>query len=201
MAMKTQFLVVLVVAGLLLVSRAEARNFTLEGENAYSGGIGFQAGLSDWTPGGFKFFNDYSRELTDFVWLNFQLNGTLGNMDRKRCWYEMGIKHCDYHYHNWHGGAVAFAIGVKLVWDLKKLPIQVYGKIGGAVDILFLGDTYTGIAFGVRSGVGAHFFFLSNFGVGLELMSTLGPSVIPDGPGAEFYAALDLQVIGIEYRW
>ena len=51
-----------------------------EGENAVNGGFGFQAGLSDWAPGGFKWFNEYNRGLSDHVWLGAQIteNG-IGN--------------------------------------------------------------------------------------------------------------------------
>ena len=106
---------------------------------------------------------------------------------------------CDYHH--WDGGDLQIAIGVKLVWNLKKLPIQMYGKIGGIADILFLGEYYTGVTLGVRGGVGAHYFFTPSFGVGAELMASLGPSILPGGPSVEFYAALDFQIIGIEFRW
>ena len=155
--MKTRFLIIGLM-GLLWVSRAEAGSLALEGPNAYSGGIGVQAGLTRWTPGGFKFFNDYSREPTRIVWLNFQLNGAVGDMDPRHC---KGDRRkdprCDYHH--WDGGDFQFAFGVKLVWDLNKLPIQMYGKIGGMADVLFLGEYYTGVALGVRGGVGAHYFF------------------------------------------
>ncbi len=185
---------------LLFALPLKAQTVALGADNAISGGFGFQAGLSNWTPGGFKWFNDYSRKLSQLVWLNFQANVTLGDTDDRHCWHDdKHHRHCD--YNRWDGSQVDFVIGVRLSWYLSKLPLEIYAKLGGAVDLLLLGFNYTGIAFGFRGGVGANFFFFPNFGVGLALLTTLGPSVISNGPDAEFYCAIDFQVIGVEYRF
>ena len=193
-------MLITVLLGLLSASPSRALDVTPKGDNAVSGGFGFQAGLSDWAPGGFKWFNDYFRRLNRLVWLNFQINATFGDLDDRHCWYDNGgNKHCD--YRRWDGNQVDFVAGVRLAWLMKKIPLLIYAKLGGAVDLLLYGFDYTGIAFAFRGGVGARFFFLPNFGVGAELLSALGPSIIADGPGAQFYASLDFQVIGVEYRW
>ena len=57
------------------------------GDNAVNGGFGFQGGLSDAAPGGFKWFNEYNRGLSDLIWLNVQFNVSLGNNYTRSCWY------------------------------------------------------------------------------------------------------------------
>ncbi|MCP4604172.1 MAG: hypothetical protein GY847_27235 [Proteobacteria bacterium] len=185
---------------LLFFLLPEAKAVTIEEENAISGGFGFQEGLGDWTPGGFKWFNDYNRKLGQRVWLNFQLNAIIGDMDNRHCWRDER-RHKDCYYGHWDGNGIDFVIGVKLSWYLSKLPIEIYTKLGGAADLLLLGFDYTGIAIGFRGGVGAHFFLLPNLGIGAEIITTFGPSFIADGPGVEFYGAVDFRVIGVEYRW
>ena len=54
-----------------------ARNFQLKGQNELGGGIGFSAGLSDWSPGGFKWFNDYSHQLGKLVVLRETSDATV----------------------------------------------------------------------------------------------------------------------------
>jgi len=88
-----------VLASLLLASSVQARNFPLQGNNELCGGIGFAADLTHWAPGGFKWFNDYSRKLSELTWLNFQLNTTAGGTGGYDyyCWYDQkGRQHCDY---------------------------------------------------------------------------------------------------------
>ncbi|MDJ0761679.1 MAG: hypothetical protein QNJ97_01725 [Myxococcota bacterium] len=184
----------------LLAIPAEVTAVTAQGENALNGGFGFQAGLSDWTPGGFKWFNGYSRQLTQRGWLNFQVNVVAGDMDDRHCWNDVdGDIHCD--NGGWDGNTVEFVAGVKLRWDMGRLPIIIDAKLGGAFELLFLGNDYVGFGVGFRAGIGVHYFFFPDFGIGAELVSTIGPSFIPDGPGAELYAAIDFQAIGVEYRF
>lgn len=197
--MKKYYLMIVVATALwALPMQAQAR--TAVGQNALSGGFGFQVGMTDWTPGGFKWFNDYSRELSKLVWLNFQVNVTLGDLDDGHCWYDnRDHRRCDYDH--WDGNAIDFVIGVKLKWDVSKFPIQLQAKLGGAVGLLLLGSDYMGIGLGFRGGFGAHYFFLPNLGVGAEINFTLGPSIIADGPGVELYGVFDVQVIGVEFRF
>jgi len=185
-----------------------ARNFQLKGSNELSGGIGFAADLTDWTPAGFKWFNDYSRKLTELVWLNFQLNFVLGG-DRGHggCYRDRwGYWHCD-DWHGWDGYAIELGFGVKLKWRLRNIPLQFHAKIGGMIDVLFFewgdfeGADYTGVAFGFRGGFGIRYFFVPSFGIGAELMlPTIGPAFFNHDIGAELYAAIDFNV-GVEFRF
>ena len=175
------------------------QSIPLDGSHELCGGIGFAAGVTDWTPGGFKWFNEYGLRLQEMTWLNFQFNVTLGDMDHGHCWHdEKGKKHCE--YDSWDGDAVEFAVGVKLKWDLPRLPMQVFSKFGGAFDILLLADDYIGAAIGFRGGVGVRYFFFPTFGVGSEILTTFAPAIIEDHD-VEFYAAVDVHIIGVEWRF
>jgi len=206
-ARKVSCLVLL--AGLLWGGSALARNFELRGRNELSGGIGFAASLTDWTPGGFKWFNDYSRELNRTVWLNFQFNVVLGGggpYNRHNC-YRVGDRwYCD-EWEHWGGYALEFGAGVKLKWRLKKIPLQFHAKIGGVFDILFFDYDwtddldFTGFTVAFRGGFGVRYFFLPTLGVGAELMiPTIGVSFINHDVGAELYASIDFNT-GIEWRF
>lgn len=208
-----------VLIGLLSASPAEAaRNFQLKGSNELGGGIGFAGALTDWTPGGFKWFNDYSRKLTELVWLNVQFNITVGEDDHwgERCWWDRGHYRCEYYEHGGHfdGYAIELAVGAKLKWRLRNVPLQFHAKFGGAFDILVFGedrwvhpsdpdygDRVMGFAFlAFRGGFGVRYFFVPTFGLGAELVPTLGPSWINHNVGMEFYASIDFN-IGVEWRF
>lgn len=184
------------------------RNFQLKGKNELCGGIGFAANITDWAPGGFKWFNDYSRKLSRRTWLNIQFNIVAGGRGSGWCYDRHGRPyHCGY---GWGGYAFEFAVGAKMKWRLQKIPLQFHAKFGGAFDILLFDDyyynapyyeDYTGVAFGFRGGFGVRYFFLPEFGVGAELMiPTIGPAIINHGIGAEVYAAIDFNV-GVEWRF
>jgi hypothetical protein len=199
------WIVVLAVAtGVLLPGAASgAKNFQLRGDNELSGGVGFAASFNQWTVGGFKWFNDYSRRLTKLTWLNFQFNIATGDdYGGRNCWYDHNGKlRCanDDHY-RWGGTAFEFAAGVKLKWRLKKIPLVFHAKLGGAFGIELLWSDITGFAFGFRGGFGIRYFFLPTFGVGAEIVPTFGPVFLTDGFGAEFYGAIDFNA-GVEWRF
>jgi hypothetical protein len=173
-----------------------------DGKNAVNGGFGLQVGMSyDWAPGGFKWFNEYNRELSEHVWLNTQINLTLGN-SRSHCWYDnQGNYHCDERYNDyrWGGRSLEFAVGPKLRFPLDKIPLVIDAKLDGFLDVLFFGDGYTGVSTGFRGGVGVHYFIFDNLGIGAEIMCNLGPYFMEGYVG--FYATLDFQILGVEFRF
>lgn len=179
-----------------------ARNFPLRGDNELSGGIGFAAAITDWTPGGFKWFNDYGHRFSDLVWLNLQLNVTAGTWDN--CWVDnRGVQHCswDHYYgHHWGGSALELAGGVKLKWRVRTIPLQIHAKLGGALPIIFFPGDTRGVAIAFRGGAGVRYFFVPTFGLGVELVNTLGPAFLNNNIGAEFFASIDFN-IGIEWRF
>jgi hypothetical protein len=189
---------------LLLAFPAEAaHNFQLKGQNELCGGIGFQTGLSNYTPGGFKWFNDYSREMSTLVWLNVQFNVTIGEGwggGWGTCYDNRGGPYNCWHGNDHFGGnAVETAVGVKLKWRVRAIPLQIHAKFGGALDGVFWGDV-KGVAFGFRGGVGARYFILPTLGVGGELVHTLGPSFLNSNVGTQIYATFDFNA-GVEWRF
>ncbi len=172
-----------------------------DGNNSVNGGFGLQLGLSDWAPGGFKWFNEYNRGISEHVWLNIQVNLSLGN-SRYRCWYDdRGRRHCDdrYYDYRWGGNALEFAVGPKLRFPLDKIPLIIDAKLGGMLDLLFFGGGYSGISAGFRGGVGVHYFIFDNLGIGAEIMCNMGPYIINGYTG--FFATLDFQILGVEFRF
>jgi hypothetical protein len=183
-----------------LTAPADALAQNPTGENAINGGFGFQVGMTRWAPGGFKWFNEYNRGFTDMVWLNVGFNVTLGDMDDDRCWYDNRRDrwYCDEGH--WDGNSLQFIFGVKLRFELSKVPIVVDAILNGALDVLFFGGDYAGVAIGFRGGPGIHYFFFDNLGVGMKFTFMLGPAFTKQD-GAEFYGSFDFQVLGIEFRF
>ncbi len=168
--------------------------------NAVNGGIGFQVGIPNWSPGGFKWYNEYARKLGRLTWLDFQFNTTVGSMYGGDCYRRPnGDLHCEDGH--WDGGALDFVIGAKLRFDLKKVPVVIDAKMGGAFDLLFFGREYAGVAFALRGGCEAHYFIFENLGVGGGIYMTVGPAVIAFDVGAQAFFAIDFQLIGVEYRF
>jgi hypothetical protein len=187
-----------VLVWLVAPSDALAQNPT--GDNAVNGGFGFQVGMSRWTPGGFKWFNSYNRRFTDLVWLNVQLNTTIGGGARDdRCWYDRRRDrwHCDEGH--WRGSSLEFAVGVKLRFELQKIPAIIDARLCAASELLFFGE-FSGATVAFRGGPGFHWFFFDNLGAGVEFNFTLGPA-FTDYEGTVFYGAFDFQIIGVEFRF
>ena len=61
--LRLRWAVAILTVGFILGSAAPAdarvKNFQFAGKHELSGGIGFGAGFTDFSPGGFKWFNDY----------------------------------------------------------------------------------------------------------------------------------------------
>ena len=205
--MRTRDVWVAVLLMLLVAPSVEARNFQLKGNNEVSGGFGFQAGFTDYTPGGFKWFNEFSHALGRITWLNVQLNVVLGG-DHGWGGAYCGICGYDAHhnpiycgcYQGFSGYAIETAIGVKLKWRLQKVPLQFHAKFGGIIAPTFFGGGTDGVALGYRGGFGIRYFVVPSLGVGAEFMHDLGPTYINNGVGWHVYATLDFNV-GVEVRF
>jgi len=188
----------------LLATTAEARNNRIAGNTELSGGIGFAADLARWTPGGFKWFNEFGYKLSRITWLNFQLNLVAGG-GRGNCYFDnKGRYRCDNGWNRFGGTALEFAGGVKLKWRVSRAaPVQLHAKFGGAMNLIWFGN-FAGVAIGFRGGIGLRYFVIPTLGVGAELMTTLGPSFIKDdfngNGGVEFYGAIDMN-FGVEWRF
>lgn len=185
----------------LAPATAVARNFQLRGDNDISGGIGVAGDVTDFTPGGFKWFNEYNRKLTELVWLNFQFNIISGGDSTTACVVNPGGNvQCSRSY-RFGGTGLELAGGVKLKWRLRQIPLQIHAKFGGILNFLWMfNNEFFGVATGFRGGAGVRYFFVPTFGAGAELMTTFGPSFFEDPVGLEFYGAIDF-LIGVEWRF
>ena len=204
--MRAKNLSAAIVSLLLLgaTSAQAARNFQLKGNNDLSGGFGFQSGFGDYTPGGFKWFNEYNHELGRVVWLNVQLNFVLGGEHHYgncgTCWdARRGYYPCGNCYAGFSGYAIETAIGAKLKWRLRKIPLQFHAKFGGILAPTFYGGS-EGVAFGYRGGFGVRYFVVPTLGVGGEFMHDMGPVWVNNGHGWGFYGTFDFNV-GVEWRF
>jgi len=183
----------------LLSATASGKNYAIQGENELSGGIGFAADLTQFAPGGFKWFNEYGLHFRGPVWLNLQFNIATGG-GGWRCGYDnRGRWTCSDKWRSFGGTGLELGGGVKLKWRVAKAPVQIHAKFGAAIDFLWFGDFY-GVAIPFRGGAGVRYFVLPTLGVGGELMTSLGPAFIRYGWGAEFYGAIDLN-LGVEWRF
>jgi hypothetical protein len=101
---------------------------------------------------------------------------------------------------HWDGNSIQIVLGVKLRFELKKVPVVIDAILGDATDFLFFGGDYAGVAVGFRGGPGFHYFFFDNLGVGSKFTFMLGPA-FTKREGAELFGTFDFQVIGVEYRF
>jgi len=190
-------LVLSLACALLWTGPAQARvvkRYSPAHPNEISGGVGFAADLSAFTPGGFKWFNEYGRHLDGPTWINLQLNVTAG--EGGRCYWSQGdVWVCD----GWRGSAMELVLGVKLKWRVAGGPVQLQTKLGAASELVWF-NVYHGTALALRGGFGVRYFVVPQLSVGAELASALGPLFSRYGGGAELYAAVDLN-LGVEWRF
>jgi hypothetical protein len=177
--------------------RAKARlvkRYSPAHRNEIAGGIGFAADLTAFTPGGFKWFNEYGHQLGGPTWINLQLNVTAG--EGGRCyWHQGGIWVCD----SWSGSAMELVLGAKLKWRVAGGPLQVHAKLGAASELIWFG-AYHGTALAFRTGFGLRYFVVPELSVGGEIGTAVGPLFSRQDDGVELYGAIDLN-LGLEWRF
>jgi hypothetical protein len=156
--------------------------------------------MSTWSPSGFKWFNDYSRELSKLVWFNTQFNVLVGGSEYWGCKVDKNGREYDCKGYSWGGNALELGVGVKLKWRLRHVPLQFHAKVGGGLNFLWYRSAF-GVGFGFRGGFGVRYFFVPTFGVGAELaIPTVGPAFWNNNVGAQVYAAVDFST-GVEWRF
>jgi len=192
----TKMFVMFLVAGGLLASPRLARAADFyHGPNEFSFHVGGQGGWWDWTPGGAKLFFEYGRWLKDQEWLDLQANFVFGD--------RWGNDDCHWDGHHWvchHWGYSGFEAelvgGVKWKFVHVIPPFVPYAKVGGLVGLVSYPNLY-GFAIGVRGGGGFKYFFLKNFGAGMEINMAMGFNMINHDVGFHFFWAIDVG-FGIE---
>jgi hypothetical protein len=162
------------------------------GTNEISEHIFFQAGLNSNTPGGFKFFNEYGFRLSNETWFNAQVNFVFG--DSRDCVVLRGDVVCNGRG-SFSGNTLEMAAGVKIKFNRMRVPLVPYVKAGGAVEFVFFGNGVNAYALAARGGGGVKYFITPAFGVGGELLLTVGP-MFGDVSGA--YVAVDFAG-GVEF--
>lgn len=193
------------VALTLLFASAESqaqrikRRHRIRGDQELSTGVGFAADMGAFTPGGFKWFNEYGHHIKGPTWFNLQVNVTLGDSGG----------HCYFHRYDgvWichddpylDGTGLEVAAGVKLKWRAGRIPLQIHAKFGGAVDFIWF-DAFYGAAVVFRPGFGLRYFFVPTFSVGAEVVGAVGPAFLGYDIGTQLYGAIDAN-FGIEWRF
>jgi hypothetical protein len=188
---------VLVLTTLLVASTAEARlvkRYRARQPNALTGAMGFAVDLNAFTPGGFKWFNEYDHHLGGPTWINLQLNVTAG--EGGRCHWQTGdVWVCD----RWRGSGLELGLGVKLKWRPGRSPLQLQVKLGPAAELVWF-DAFHGTALALRSGLGVRYFVVPSLSVGAEVAAAVGPLFSRYDDGARLYSAVDLG-FGVEWRF
>lgn len=188
-------LVAAVAAMLILLGSGTAAAQGARGgwKNELSGGIGFQVGLTDHTPGGFKMENEYGRRISDLLWFNAQLNFTAGggcHWDRFNEW------RCDTHF---YGDDLEMIAGVKFKFGRGRL--QPHAKVGGGFVFSFFPGGWEAAGIVVRAGGGVKYWVIPRLAVGGEANVMVGPTFYTEGNDrTHFFASLDF-IGGIEFAF
>lgn len=197
MRLSIHSMVATVIALVLTAGSASAHvtsRYAHRGHNELSSGIGFAAGVSDYAPGGFEWFNEYGHWLRGPVWLNVQLNLTVG--DDGYC----HVHGRDYHCHggHWDGSAMEIGVGAKFKWWVRNSPVQLHAKVGPAVEMVWYDDYYDGTALAIRGGFGVRYFILPSLAIGGEVAAAAGPMFTDFG--TEAFSTVDAN-FGVEFRF
>jgi hypothetical protein len=174
------------------------------GPNELTGQIGPSFGLTDNSPGGFKFANEYGYRLSNVTWFNVQLNFTLGGergwSGWEWCYDPYGGRYRCGGWHGFSGDAIEVVAGVKLKWPRGRL--LPYAKFGGGFAFSFWAGDHAGTAVVFRGGGGVKYYVLRQLAIGGEGVLSIGPSFMRDWTGHDtgVYAGLDL-LGGVEWNF
>ena len=182
------------------------RSARFAGKNEISAQTGFQSSLGGTTPAGFKLFIDYSRRVSDLVWLNAKLNPTFAVGATAATCYTAADRPFDCGTAlDGNGYALDTLVGVKLKWQVRRLRLMPYANVDAGVVSIFDRPSHdNGAAVVARTGGGVRYFITPHVAVGGELQLTLGPAFYsPSCPGCanghnELYRAIDFA-IGAEF--
>jgi len=145
--------------------------------------IGFQAGFTDRSPGGYKLTADIAGLIASpgklGLWLGGGVNFAAGFYG---CYFNGD---CGYDLQLW-----AF---IMLTFEkMIPIPLVPFARAGVGGDVL-LYNAVAG-AFVLRFGGGVHYYLLKWLGLGLETNFTFGPGFYPNGAGTLFYGNWDFGI-------
>ena len=177
---------------LLWTATAAAQHQPAQGDNELSGHMGATVGITDSTPGGFRFATEYGRKINQTLWFNAQINFSLGG-DYGSCGPRAAPYPCNDHF---NGESMELIAGVKFKFPSGRfLP---YAKVGGGLAFSFYGGDHGATALVVRGGGGLKYFVIPRLAVGGEIVLSIGPNFIRHGGGTEAYIGLDF-LGGVEF--
>jgi hypothetical protein len=166
--------------------------------------LGYQAGFGGalGSPSGLKLVADYGYKVQRFTWFNLQVGNTFGFGGKDGLCVDSTDSQC------YRGGwDFEIAAGVRLAWQLNKIPMNFEVPLLVGVDMLYNRDCGdNGAAFPViKPGVRAKYFVTPRLGLGAAVNLALGPAMHGGGASVcktqgytDFYGAFDL-LIGAEY--
>jgi hypothetical protein len=183
------------------------RRAAVEGKNELSAQLGFQGSLGATTPAGIRVNFDYSRQLTNLVWLNFKVMPTFGvGPNRRICQTADGALYDCGSGGEADGHTVDLVGGIKLKFPITRVPALVpYAQAGLGAAIIFNRPVHDdGAGFILHTGGGVKYFVTPHVGLGGELNVTLGPAWYSEtctncnNAHTEFYRAIDFA-LGAEF--
>jgi hypothetical protein len=166
--------------------------------------LGYQAGFggSLGSPSGLKLVADYAYKVQRFTWFNLQVGNTFGFGGHDGLCVNSTDSQC------YRGGwDFEIAAGVRLSWQLKRVPMNFEVPLLVGVDVLYNRDCGdNGAAFPVlKPGVRAKYFVTPRVGLGVGVNFAFGPSMHSGGASVcttrsytDFYGAVDI-LMGAEF--
>jgi hypothetical protein len=122
---------------------------------------GYSAALGD-DAGGLRVQGDYSYRLGQLLWLDLQMAVTSGSCSTDETTCAKGS-----------GSAVDIVGGV--AWKFQtSVPVVPYVKVDGGPIFLFPDGTRSALGLLARGGIGAHYYLVDWFGIGLEFTGAGG---------------------------
>jgi hypothetical protein len=181
---------------------------TLAGKNEIGAQLGFQGSMGGTTPAGVKVFIDYARQMTNYVWLNFQVNPIFAvGATRSVCYDRFGNPYdCSSSSGlDGDGHAIDLLAGIKLKFPLRQVALVPYANIqAGVVPIFDRPRDDNGAAIVLHTGGGLRYFVTPHIGLGGEFNFSLGPAFYSErcngcsNGHTEFYRGIDFG-IGAEF--
>jgi len=149
------------------------------GPNLLTGALGFSAGLTRHTVGGFHLNLDWSYQMTRHLWFDFMGNLTFGGACRVVETEPGTDRALDSDCGAFRGIGIDLLAGIQVKFLSTKLwtaPVVPFARAAAGVAFIVSDTPNDGAALVFRLGGGARYYFTPRFSVGGELSLTLGPA-------------------------